>query len=63
MLYYVFSGPLSLRAYVPEIKFNNNIHYLGLCMPFDLGADISIEAVGMDGGIFQRESIAMNEGG
>ena len=24
MLYYVFSGPLSLRAYVPEIKFNNN---------------------------------------
>ena len=21
MLYYVFSGPLSLRAYVPEIKF------------------------------------------
>ena len=23
MLYYVFSGPLSLRAYVPEIKFNN----------------------------------------
>ena len=22
MLYYVFSGPLSLRAYVPEIKFN-----------------------------------------
>ena len=25
MLYYVFSGPLSLRAYVPEIKFNNSI--------------------------------------
>ena len=25
MLYYVFSGPLSLHAYVPEIKFNNNI--------------------------------------
>ena len=25
MLYYVFSGPLSLRAYVPEIKFNNNL--------------------------------------
>ena len=25
MLYYVFSGPLSLRAYVPELKFNNNI--------------------------------------
>ena len=25
MLYYVFSGPLSLRAYVPEIKFNNNM--------------------------------------
>ena len=24
MLYYVFSGPLSLRVYVPEIKFNNN---------------------------------------
>ena len=24
MLYYVFSGPLSLRAYGPEIKFNNN---------------------------------------
>ena len=24
MLYYVFSGPLSLPAYVPEIKFNNN---------------------------------------
>ena len=24
MLYYVFSGPLPLRAYVPEIKFNNN---------------------------------------
>ena len=24
MLYYVFSGPLSLRAYVPEIKLNNN---------------------------------------
>ena len=24
MLYYVFSGPLSLRAYVPEIKFNND---------------------------------------
>ena len=24
MLYYVFSGHLSLRAYVPEIKFNNN---------------------------------------
>ena len=24
MLYYVFSGPLSLGAYVPEIKFNNN---------------------------------------
>ena len=24
MLYYVFSGPLSLRAYVPEIKFDNN---------------------------------------
>ena len=24
MLVYVFSGPLSLRAYVPEIKFNNN---------------------------------------
>ena len=23
MLYCVFSGPLSLRAYVPEIKFNN----------------------------------------
>ena len=23
MLYYVFSGPLSLRAYVPEINFNN----------------------------------------
>ena len=23
MLYYVFSGPLSLRAYVPEIKFYN----------------------------------------
>ena len=23
MLHYVFSGPLSLRAYVPEIKFNN----------------------------------------
>ena len=23
MLYYVFSGSLSLRAYVPEIKFNN----------------------------------------
>ena len=27
MLYYVFSGPLSLRAYVPEIKFNNNNTY------------------------------------
>ena len=27
MLYYVFSGPLSLRAYVPEIKFNNNLSY------------------------------------
>ena len=27
MLYYVFSGPLSLRAYVPEIKFNNNYYY------------------------------------
>ena len=26
MLYYVFSGPLSLRAYVPEIKFNNNTY-------------------------------------
>ena len=25
MLYYVFSGPLSLRAYVPEIKFNTII--------------------------------------
>ena len=25
LLYYVFSGPLSLCAYVPEIKFNNNI--------------------------------------
>ena len=24
MLYYVFSGRLSLRAFVPEIKFNNN---------------------------------------
>ena len=24
MLYYVLSGFLSLRAYVPEIKFNNN---------------------------------------
>ena len=24
LLYYVFSGPLSLCAYVPEIKFNNN---------------------------------------
>ena len=24
MLYYVLSGPLSLRAFVPEIKFNNN---------------------------------------
>ena len=23
LLYYVFSGPLSLCAYVPEIKFNN----------------------------------------
>ena len=23
MLYYVFSGPMSLREYVPEIKFNN----------------------------------------
>ena len=38
MLYYVFSGPLSLRAYVPEIKFNNKcqqepisqFHLLGL---------------------------------
>ena len=29
MLYYVFSGPLSLRAYVPEIKFNNNDHFSG----------------------------------
>ena len=28
MLYYVFSGPLSLRAYVPEIKFNNNNNYM-----------------------------------
>ena len=26
MLYYVFSGPLSLRAYVPEIKFNNTLY-------------------------------------
>ena len=25
MLYYVFSGPLSLRAYVLEIKFNNHL--------------------------------------
>ena len=25
MLYYVFSVSLSLRAYVPEIKFNNLI--------------------------------------
>ena len=25
MLYYVFSGPLSLPAYVPEIKFNKKI--------------------------------------
>ena len=25
LLYYVFSGPLSLCASVPEIKFNNNI--------------------------------------
>ena len=25
MLYYVFSGPLSLRAYVPEIKFNKSM--------------------------------------
>ena len=25
MLYYVFSGPLSLRAYVPEIKFNKSL--------------------------------------
>ena len=25
MLYYVFSGPVSLRAYVPGIKLNNNI--------------------------------------
>ena len=32
MLYYVFSGPLSLRAYVPEIKFNNkNISQYLLC--------------------------------
>ena len=38
MLYYVFSGPLSLRAYVPEIKFNKNKspsfvleHYRTLC--------------------------------
>ena len=27
MLYYVFSGPLSLFAYVPEIKFNNKIRF------------------------------------
>ena len=25
LLYYVFSGPLSLCAYVPEIKFNKKI--------------------------------------
>ena len=30
MLYYVFSGPLSLRAYVPEIKFNNNYVMLNI---------------------------------
>ena len=28
MLYYVFSGPLSLRAYVPEINFHNNCQCL-----------------------------------
>ena len=28
MLYYVFSGPLSLRSYAPEIKFNNNIQII-----------------------------------
>ena len=33
MLYYVFSGPLSLRAYVPEIKFNNN-NIINSSVPF-----------------------------
>ena len=28
LLYYVFSGPLSLCAYVPEIKFNNNNNHI-----------------------------------
>ena len=28
MLYYVSSAPLSLRAYVPEIHFNNNCQCL-----------------------------------
>ena len=39
MLYYVFSGPLSLRAYVPEIKFNNNnkIHFTNRSFNFYCG--------------------------
>ena len=32
MLYYVFSGPLSLRAYVPEIKFNNKNNIVSLTL-------------------------------
>ena len=37
LLYYVFSGPLSLCAYVPEIKFNNNNHclFIGIEGAFD----------------------------
>ena len=31
MIYYVFSGSLSLPAYVPEIKFNNNNLSCWLC--------------------------------
>ena len=49
MLYYMFSGSLSLHAYVPEIKCNNNcnciitetrrrLSYLDLGPPVPLGA-------------------------
>ena len=44
MLYYVFSGPLSLRAYVPEIKFNNNNKFqMDLILPNALYFDALLD--------------------
>ena len=44
MLYYVFSGPLSLRAYVPEIKFNNNNVNVHIFDPYN-SVDICITII------------------